>query len=145
MITSESSFYFHSCADRLSLLGGMDAVTSNTSTYQGEKAVKHSHPLSLSTGLHSVLFSRSTSEYEHLGRLTVRTGFLELEPSGMRTLTYQTTGPIGMLYRGGSPYVLADSFRWVLSTDPGHAHGYAVSSSGYVVLRCNSCSVALTS
>lgn len=145
MTTIGSSFYCHSCADHLGLLGGLHAVSSNPSAYQVEKAEKHTRPLSLSTGVHSVLLSGSTSEYEHLERVTVGAGFLELEPSGVRTLTYQTTGTIGVLYRGGSEYALADSFRRVLSTDPGRAHGYAVPSSDCMRFRCNSCSVALTS
>ena len=145
MPTAHSIFYCHDCADRLGLLTGLSAPSSTPTVYQVAKAEKHTRPLSLSTGIHSVLLSGSTNEYSYLENRAIQTGFLEVEPTGTWTLQYQTTGPIGMVYRGGSSDVVADSFRRVLSTDSGRAHGYSVPSSGWSGVRCHSCSVALTS
>jgi len=140
-----SKFYCHPCAERLALLGCLNEPTSAPSTFQVDKAEKHTRPLHISSGLHSVLRSGSTSEYEHLGKRAVEAGILEFEPSGVRTLIYPTTSPIGTVYRAGSPDDSADFFRWVLSTDSARAHGYPVPSSDYVGITCASCATALTS
>lgn len=140
-----SNFYCHPCAERLDLLGGLNGPTSAPSTYQISKTEKHTRPPSLSSGLHSVLHSGSTSEYEYLGKLAVRAGILELEPSGTRTLIHQATSPIGTLYRAGSSDVSANFFRWVQSTDFDRAHGYPVPSSDYAGVTCANCATALTS
>ena len=145
MSTTASSFYCHNCADGLGLLQGLTTPSTSPTPYQVTKAEKHTRPLSLSTGVHSVLLSGSTNAYTSFENLAVREGFLEVEPPGVRTLQYQTTAPIGIVYHGGTPYSVADSFRRVLSTAPGRAHGYPVASSGWSGVRCNSCSVALSS
>lgn len=140
-----SKFYCHPCAEQLVLLGGLHKPTSAPSTFQVEKAEKHARPPYISSGLHSVLRSGSTTEYEHLGKLAVEAGILELEPSGARTLIYPTTTIIGTLYRAGSLDASADFFRWVLSTDSDRAHGYPVPSSDYAGIACANCATALTS
>ena len=145
MSTTASSFYCHNCADGLGLLHGLSTPSTSPTLYQTMKAEKHARPLSLSTGVHSVLLSGSTDEYTNFENLAVLQGFLQIEPSGVRTLQYQTTAPIGIVYRGGAPYASADSFRRVLSTDFGRAHGYPVASSDWSGVRCNSCSLVLRS
>ena len=140
-----SKFYCHPCAEHLVLLGGLHKPTSAPSTFQVEKAEKHVRPPYISSGLHSVLQFGSTSEYEHLGKLAVGAGILELEPSGVRTLIYPTTSTIGTLYRAGSSDASAAFFRWVLSTDSDRAHGYPVPSSDYAGITCANCATALTS
>ena len=145
MFTAESSFYCHPCADNSGQLNGLHSLSSSPTNYQISKAEKHTRLLKFSTGVHSVLISGSTSDYEHLGRMAVEKGFLEIEPSGIRTLIYPTTDPIGMVYDNGCLESLANSFRWVLSTNSGRAHGYAVSSSDYMGRHCNGCAIALTS
>jgi len=140
-----SKFYCHPCAARLGLLGGLNEPATAPSTFQVDKTEKHTRPQNISSGLHSVLRSGSTSEYERLGKRAVEAGILELEPSGDRTLIYPTTSAIGTLYRSGSPNDSGDCFRWVLSTDAGRAHGYPVSSSDYAGIRCATCVTALTS
>jgi hypothetical protein len=94
--------------------------------------------------MHSVLDSGSTADYDRFDGLAFASGFLEVEPSGVRTLTYPSTGPIGTIYRNGVPYFPAENFRRVLSTDPGRAHGYAEASSNYVGAVCRVCGVKLT-
>ena len=145
MSTTASNFYCHNCAGGLGLLQSLTTPSTSPTPYQVTKAEKHTRPFSLSTGVHSVLLSGSTNDYTSFEKLAVWEGFLEVEPSGVRTLQYQATAPIGIVYHAGAPYSVADSFRRVLSTDPGRAHGYPVASSDWSGVRCNSCSVPLSS
>ena len=145
MTTTGPTFYCHSCADRLGLLGGLHPMSSSPSTYQYDKALKHTQPATLSTGAHSILNSGSTAEYQLLEQRTYQRGILEVEGSGVRTLILQTSAPLGTLYNNGAPAGIADSFRRVLSTDSGKAHGYPESSTNYAGIQCASCSNSLTS
>lgn len=140
-----STFYCRDCADSLGLLRDMHPTTSAPSTYQYDKALKHTRPSVLSSGEHSVLNSRSTTEYQSLEQQAYECGFVEVEVSGTRTLILQTTGSIGTLYRGGMPVHSADSYRRVLSTDCVKAHGYPQSSTNYAGIQCADCSILLTS
>ena len=144
MAYTGSTFYCRACADRLGFLTGLNPVSSSPSTYQGDKAVKHTNPTALSTGLHSVLNSGSTAEYRSLEQLTYNHGFLEVERSGVRTLILQTTAAIGTIYDNAARVGGADSFRRVLSTDSGSAHGYPESSTSYSGITCANCSARLT-
>jgi hypothetical protein len=140
-----STFYCHACATRLGLLHGLHPASTAPSTYQQDKALKHTRPAVLSTGIHSVLNSGSTAEYDSLDRAAYDHGFLEIEKSGVRSLIVQTTAPFGTVYRGAIPAEAADSFRRVLSTDIGRAHGYPESSTSYSGAVCANCSISLTS
>jgi len=144
MAFTGSTFYCRTCADSLGLLCGLHPLSSTPSTYQYDKAVKHSRPSALSTGLHSVLNSGSTAEYQSIDQQAYDRGFLEVERSGTRTLILQTTAPLGTLYNGGIAAGAADSFRRVLSTDSGKAHGYPDSSTNYAGIQCANCSIPLT-
>lgn len=110
MTNIESTFYCHDCADALGLLRGLHPVSSSPSTYQYEKALKHTRPAALSTGDHSVLNSGSTAEYQSLEQLAYERGVLEVERSGVRTLIVQTSAVNGTLYNNGSPVGFNDSF-----------------------------------
>jgi len=140
-----STFYCRACADRRGLLGGLHPLSTAPSTYQQEKALKHTRPAAVSTGIHSVLNSGSTAEYQSLEQRAYDRGFLEVERSGVRTLIVQTTAPVGTVYRGAVAAEAADSFRRVLSTDSGKAHGYPESSTSYSGVACADCSISLTS
>lgn len=145
MAMTGSTFYCRACADRLGLLSGLHPVTSTPSTYQYDKALKHTQPTALSTGMHSVLNSGSTAEYQQLEQRAYEHGSLEVERSGVRALMLQTTTPAGTLYNNGVQAGFSDSFRRVLSTDVGKAHGYPESSTNYAGVLCVNCSISLTS
>jgi hypothetical protein len=145
MTMTERIYYCHACADQLGLLSDLHPVDSSPSTYQNDKAIKHTHPAVLSTGAHSVLNSGSTAEYQLLEQRAYKHGFLEIDGRGVRALISQTTAPVGTLYNNAVPAVVTDSFRRVLSTDSGRAHGYPDSSTNYDGIYCTNCLISLTS
>lgn len=134
-----SKFYCHACADGQGLLVGLHLTSSSPSSYQTEKAAKHSGPTSTSTGINSVLNSGSTSEYDSLAQLSLQNGFVEVEPSGCRSLVYVSTGYLGTQFNSTSPSLQLDSFRWVLSTESSLAHGRPDSSTRYSGVKCTGC------
>lgn len=141
----QSTFLCHACADRRGLLCGLHASSSNPNAYQVGKAEKHTRPSSFSAGPHSVLESGSTSDYDMLAKRAIEVGYLEVEPSGARTLSYQAASPIGRLYRDGCESALCDTFRLVLSSASSGVHGYPAVSATEAEVRCGECSVKVTS
>ena len=86
MAYTGSTFYCRTCADGLGLLADLQPVSTAPSTYQYDKALKHTRPAALSTGAHSVLNSGSTAEYQSLEQRALDLGFVEVERSGTRSL-----------------------------------------------------------
>jgi len=142
--TAGSTFYCHSCADKQGLLNGLNLTSTSPSTYQIDKAAKHSGPISTETGYNSVLNSGSTAEYDSLSRKALNEGFVEVEQSGAKSLVYQSTSIIGTGYNSSSPVNQQDSLRWVLSSDSSKAHGYSVESGKYTGVKCSLCSCNVT-
>jgi hypothetical protein len=142
-IFPQSTFYCRPCADRLNLMAGLSPPTTAPTANQVSKVEKHVRPLVLSTGKHSVLDSGSTADYDQFDSLAFAAGFLEIEPTGVRTLTYPTTSPIATVYLDGVPLGHATNFRRVLSTDPGRTHGYTELSSRYSGAVCAACGIKL--
>ena len=141
----QSTFLCHACADRRGLLCGLRALSSSPNAYQVEKAEKHTRPSSFSAGPHSVLESGSTSDYDMLAKQALESGYLEIEPNGARTLSYQAASPIGYLYRDGRESARCDTFRLVLSSASSGVHGYPTVSPTGAEIRCTECSVKVTS
>ena len=143
--SSSSTFFCHACADRRGLLSGLHLVSTNPSTYQVDKAMKHAGPISTPTGLNSVLSSGSTAELDYFASKALQEGFLELERGGCRSLVYQSTGYLGTQFNANTPGLPLDSFRFVLSTASSLGHGYAVSSTQYSGATCSGCGCAVSS
>ena len=139
MTFRSSTFYCRSCADAGGHLAGLLVPSTARSAHQLSKEQKHTRPQTLSTGLHSVLVSGSTRDYQQLAERTFNEGFLEIEPRGTRALILQTTVQIGWRYKNRKPVIALDSFRWVLSTGATVAHGRPVSSTEYRNARCKLC------
>jgi len=142
--TYSSTAFCHTCADSRGLLSGLHLPSTSPSSYQIEKAKKHTGPVSTSTGTNSVLNSRSTVEYDNLARKALQEGILVIEPNGARSLVYLSTGNLGTRFDAGVPKGGLDSFRWVLSTGSTLAHGYPVGSKEYSGVVCSGCGCALT-
>lgn len=140
-----STYYCHECANSHGLLNDLQLTSTNPSSYQSEKASKHSGPTSTSTGLNSVLNSGSTTEYNQLARKALQEGFVEAEANGCRSLTYKSTGYLGKKFNAGIPECELNAFRWILSSSSSLAHGYPVSSTLYSGIKCSCCGHALTS
>jgi hypothetical protein len=143
MAHSGSTFYCRNCADKLGLLSGVQPVTTAPSTYQYDKAVKHTRPTALTPGKHSVLDSGSTADYQAFEQQTFEGGSLEVEKPGKRALILQTTGPIATRYQDDTRVGAADLCRRVLSTESAKAHLYFDSSTNYAGLQCAQCSTSL--
>jgi hypothetical protein len=126
---SGSTFYCRNCADKLGLLSDLQPVTTAPSTYQIDKALKHTRPTALTTGIHSVLNSGSTADHQAFEQRTLDRGFVEFEESGKRALILQTTGNIGTVYQGGACAGAADSFP--PCSVYGHCSGSRISSVTY--------------
>lgn len=143
LTTASSTFYCHVCADGHGLLSGLHLTSTIPSSYQTAKASKHSGPTSTSTGINSVLNSGSTVEYDQLARKALQEGFVEVEPSGCRSLIYKSTSHLGTQFNASVPSLQLDSFRWVLSTGSSLAHGYPLSSTQYSGVKCSGCGCAV--
>ena len=141
--TSGSTFYCHSCADKNGLLTGLHLTSTSPSTYQLDKAVKHTNQ-NAGKGYNSVLNSNSTADIELLSEKALNEGFIEIESCGFRSLIYQSTNNIGVGYDKGIPKSQQDSFRWVLSSDASKAHGYTVESKTYETIKCSKCGTKVT-
>jgi len=142
--TTGSAFYCHSCAENQGLLNGVNLTSTSPSTYQIDKAEKHSGPISTEKGYNSVLNSGSTAELDSLSRKALNEGFVEVEQSSVKSLVYQSTSIIGTGSNSSSPVRQQDSFRWVLSTDSSKAHGYPVESAKYKGVKCSKCGCNIT-
>jgi hypothetical protein len=145
MSSQASTFYCRPCATGRGLLAGLHAPSTAPSPYQIRKARKRIQSTPGSTGLQSLLRTKTTSHYDDLAKRTFANGFLEIEPDGRRSLVYQTTGVIGDRFKGRRPIATLDSFRWVLSTGVSLAHGRPVSSTEYAGEECAGCDGALIS
>lgn len=142
---SGSLFYCHACASSHGLFSGLNLVGPSPSAYQTAKAHKHVGLTSPSTGINSVLNSRSTAEYDQYARKALQEGFVEVEANGVRAVVVQSTGYLGTQFNAAVPTNQWDSFRWVLSSDPTLAHGRPDSSTAYSGVKCAGCGCALTS
>ncbi len=143
--SSSSTLFCHACADRHGLLSGLHVASTNPSTYQGDKAMKHAGPTSTSTGLNSVLNSGSTSELDYLARKALQEGFLEIERGGSRSLIYELTCYLGTQFNAATPGAQLNCFRFVLSSASSLGHGYPVSSTKYTGATCAGCGCAVSS
>lgn len=140
-----STLYCHACADARGLLTGLHLTPPTPSAYQVAKAAKHTQATSSSTGINSVLNSKSTAEYDDLSRMALCHGFVEVEANGCRSLIYQSTSSLGTRFQANVATTELDSFRWVLSSASSLAHGRPDSSTSYAGISCAGCGSAVTS
>jgi len=147
VVSSTSSnapnYLCHACADAKGIFEGLHLTSTSPSTYQVDKAAKHTQVPSSSSGVVSVLNSHSTAEYDQFSRQAFNHGFVEVEGNGRFALIYPTTGYIGTRYQGGAATVQEGYFRWYLSSDPNLAHGRSDSSVNYIGAKCTQCGRAV--
>jgi hypothetical protein len=136
---NSSSFFCHTCAESAGLFQNLNLTSTSPSTYQIDKAMKHTIEVPPGNNYNSVLKSGSTSEIDDLSKLALDAGFVEVESDGRRSLVYSSSSIIGMGSKDGCVPQPQDAFRWVLSTDPNKAHGYTVCSSDYASIKCSKC------
>jgi len=142
--SSAPTYLCHACADAKGTFAGVHLTSSSPSTYQVDKAAKHTQVPTSFAGVVSVLNSHSTSEYDQFARQALDHGFVEVQGNGSFALIYPTTGYIGTRYQGGAATVQEGYFRWYLSSDPNLAHGRPDSSTNYLGAKCTQCGRAVT-
>ena len=131
------SCYYHRCAARLGYL--QDVYTSDPlqTTYQLDKFIKHTVPLSHPFA--SVFNSTSTGDYANYVVDAAASGAVELDALGRRNFVWLAGRPTGFSYKNGALVGPTDGVKVVLSSEATKVHAFPVKAANLVTQACASC------
>ena len=131
-------FYCRDCGVRRGTLRPFTPTLLTASSYQHEKVLKHTIPVSRSH-LNGVFTHPGSETYTRCVVATVCSGHVQVDDAGRTNVVWVASNQVGLLYQGGHFVGGTTAVKVVLADDYSRMHGFPIRESELQAASCMDC------